>query len=72
MKYEPEEILVAKIQSGEYGWKEYIGHHSRELKQEYESYCRHQGLDPQNEETAVLFIEMKEQQLEAAMATGNA
>lgn len=24
MKYEPEEKLIEKVQSGEYGWKEYI------------------------------------------------
>ena len=46
MKYEPEEKLIEKVQSGEYGWKEYITRHSRELAQEYEWYCHRQGLDP--------------------------
>lgn len=46
MKYEPEEKLIENVQSGEYGWKEYITRHSRELAQEYEWYCHRQGLDP--------------------------
>ena len=27
MKYEPEEKLIEKVQSGEYGWKEHINWH---------------------------------------------
>lgn len=72
MKYEPEEALIDKVQNGEYGWKEYIEHHSRELYQEYESYCRRQGLDSRLEESATLFMRMKDEQLEEALATGNA
>ena len=26
-KYYPEDVLVEKIQSGEYGWLEYVNHH---------------------------------------------
>ena len=29
-KYYPEDVLVEKIQSGEYGWLEYVNHHSAE------------------------------------------
>ena len=38
-KYYPEDVLVEKIQSGEYGWLEYVNHHSAEWQEEYESYC---------------------------------
>lgn len=38
-KYYPEDVLVEKMQSGEYGWLEFINHHSAEWQEEYESYC---------------------------------
>lgn len=72
MKYEPEEKLVEKIQSGEYGWKEYIYHHSRELSQEYERYCQRKGLDPGLEESAADFMEMRDTLLDEALENGNA
>lgn len=28
VKYYPEDVLVEKVQSGEYGWLDYINHHS--------------------------------------------
>ena len=43
-KYYPEDVLVEKIQSGEYGWLEYVNHHSAEWQEEYESYCLNNGL----------------------------
>ena len=33
-KYYPEDVLVEKIQSGEYGWLEYVNHHSAEWQEE--------------------------------------
>ena len=42
-KYYPEDVLVEKIQSGEYGWLEYVNHHSAEWQEEYESYCLNNG-----------------------------
>lgn len=72
MKYEPEEQLIEKVQSGEYGWKEYVSHHSRELSQEYERYCIRKALDPSLEETAVGFMEMRNALLDEALENGNA
>ena len=43
-KYYPEDVLVEKIQSGEYGWLEYVNHHSAEWQEEYESYCLNLSL----------------------------
>lgn len=34
-KYYPEEILVEKMQSSEYGWLDYINHFSAEWQEEY-------------------------------------
>ena len=38
-KYYPEEILVEKMQSSEYGWLDYINHFSAEWQEEYAHYC---------------------------------
>ena len=35
-KYYPEDVLVEKIQSGEYGWLEYVNNHSAEWPAESE------------------------------------
>lgn len=72
MRYESEEKLIEKVQSGEYGWKEYITHHSRELSQDYEWYCHHKGLDPDLEESAIRFMEMRNALLDEALENGNA
>lgn len=34
VKYYPEDVLVEKVQSGEYGWLDYINHHSPEWQEE--------------------------------------
>lgn len=35
VKYYPEDVLVEKVQSGEYGWLDYINHHSPKWQEEY-------------------------------------
>ncbi len=72
MRYEPEDILVQKMQTGEYGWKEYIFHHSRELNDEYERYCQLHGIHPEEEASAIRFMDMREQQFEEAVKHGDA
>lgn len=70
-KYYPEDILVEKMQSGEYGWLDYINHHSAEWQEEYESYCLKRGLCI-SEETAEQFVHYKDEQLELAVENGDA
>lgn len=70
-KYYPEDVLVEKMQSGEYGWLDYINHHSGEWQEEYESYCLKHGLCI-NEETAEQFVHYKDEQLEQAIENGDA
>ena len=43
-KYYPEDELVEKFQSGEYGWIDYVNHHSPEWQEEYTAFCRERGL----------------------------
>ena len=38
--YYSEDILVEKMQRGEYNWLDYINHFSEEWQDEYEEYCR--------------------------------
>lgn len=70
-KFYTEEELVEKVQKGEFGWLDYVNHHSREWKQEYTVYCKSRGLSI-NENTAQAYIELKQQQLEEALENGDA
>lgn len=38
--YYSEDILVEKMQRGEYDWLDYVNHFSEEWQDEYEEYCR--------------------------------
>ena len=58
IKYDPEDELVQKVQSGEYGWLDYINHHSPEWQEEYTEFCNERNLVV-NEESAEDFIEWK-------------
>lgn len=68
--YYTEEILVAKVQNGEFTMVDYINHHSPEWKEEYAAFCRKNALS-MDEESAKLFLDHKEEELEAAMEDGN-
>jgi hypothetical protein len=72
MQFEPEEILVEKVQSGEYHWKEYIYHHSRELIRDYEQYCDENRIDKSAEASAAQFIEMLDEKFNEALDNGEA
>jgi hypothetical protein len=72
MQFEPEEILIEKIQSGEYGWKEYICHHSRELIRDYEQYCEEKRLDKSREDSAAQYIDMLDAKFNDALDKGEA
>ena len=58
IKSYPEDELVQKVQSGEYGWLDYINHHSPEWQEEYTEFCNERNLVV-NEESAEDFIEWK-------------
>lgn len=71
-KYETEETLIEKVQTGEYGMKEYFRKYSRETAQAYETFCRAEGLDPDREESAIRFAEEGETEFEYALEKGDA
>ncbi|MBT1308150.1 hypothetical protein JQN09_13265 [Phocaeicola dorei] len=63
IKYYPEDELVQKVQNGEYGWLDYINHHSPEWQEEYTEFCNERNLVV-NEESAEDFIEWKGELIE--------
>ena len=48
-KYYPEDILVEKMENGEYDWLDYVNHHSSEWQDEYSRYCEENCLKIGNE-----------------------
>lgn len=64
VKYYPEDVLVEKVQSGEYGWLDYINPHSPEWQEEYTAFCKEKDLIV-NEESAEEFVDWKGEQIEA-------
>ena len=71
IKYYTEDELVQKVQSGEFGWLDYVNHHSKQWQDEYCDYRVNNGLQ-MGEESAESFVDYKGNQLEEALAEGNA
>lgn len=70
-KYYPEEVLVEKMQNGQYGWLDYVTHFSAEWQEEYARYCEEKGLMV-GDDSAEAFVRYKDEQLETAMERGDA
>ena len=51
-QYYPEEVLIEKMERGEYGWLDYVNHFSAEWQEEYTRYCKEHGLMLGNEPAA--------------------
>ncbi len=67
-KYYTEDDLVQKVQSGEYGWLDFVNHHSPEWQEEYEEFCGSHNLMVSNS-SAEQFVDFKGKQLEEAMGS---
>ena len=67
----PEEVLIAKMESGQYGWLDYVNHYSLEWQEEYIRYCRDNGLSV-GDDSAAEFVQFKGEQLEVAIENGDA
>ncbi len=70
-RYYPEEVLIEKMECGEYGWLDYVNHFSPEWQDEYTRYCKENNLTIGND-SAAEFVHYKDGQLEAAMEAGDA
>ena len=42
--YYPEEVLIEKMERGEYGWLDYVNHFSAEWQEELVEYCKAHSL----------------------------
>ena len=71
LQYYPEEVLIEKMERGEYGWLDYVNHFSADWQEEYARYCEEKGLAV-GIESAAEFVRFKDEQLEAAMESGDA
>ena len=60
-QYYPEEVLIEKMQSGEYGWLNKMTLISTLMQDEYDRYIEERE-----------FVRYKDEQLEAAMEEGHA
>ena len=70
-RYYPEEVLIEKMERGEYGWLDYVNHFSPEWQDEYTRYCKENNLTIGND-SAAEFVHYMDGQLEAAMEAGGA
>ena len=70
-KFYSEDVLIEKVQNGEFGWLDYVNHFSKEWKDEYEHYCRTRDITI-SDESAEVFIEWKQNRLEEALLDGEA
>lgn len=58
-----EEDLIDKVQSGEFGWLEYIKHQPEEIQNEFTDFCQERELTAE-EDAAGQFMDWKSAQLE--------
>lgn len=65
-QYLTEEELVEKMQNGEFGWLDYINHHSAEWQEEFGNYCKEHSLTP-TDDSARQFLDYKDGQMEENM-----
>ena len=66
VKYYPEDVLIQKFQNGEYGWIDYVNHHSPEWQEQYTQFCQENDLII-NEESAEQFVEYMTKLMEESM-----
>ncbi len=70
-EYYSEDILIEKLESGEYTWLDYVNHFSPEWQEEYQEYCKENNLAI-GDESAQEFVHHKDEQLENGMSCGDA
>ena len=71
--YYPEEVLIEKMECGEYGWLDYVNHFSAEWQDELVEYCKAHSLMI-DDAAAEQFVHYKNQHKpdETGLATRNA
>lgn len=67
MENTQENERIEKMQNGEMTYVEYIMQHDEDVRDEYEQYCQDNGLDSESEDSAMAFIEYREDELDASL-----
>ena len=67
----PKTYLSGRCRAANTGWLDYVNHFSADWQEEYARYCEEKGLAVGNE-SAAEFVRFKDEQLEAAMESGDA
>ena len=62
-----EQERIEKIANGEMSYIEYIHQHDDDFIDEYKGYCIDNGLDPEDEDSAIDFIGYREDTLEESI-----
>lgn len=70
--YYPEEELIDLVQTGVFGWFEYVYHYSPEWREDYTDFCRERGIDMKNDSNALAYITFREDLFEEALTNGAA
>lgn len=70
-KFYPESELVQRLQNGEIGWLDFVNMHSKAWKDEMMAYCQEHNMLISND-SAEQFVIHKGEELEKALAEGNA
>jgi hypothetical protein len=69
-KFYSVDFLVEKMESGQYGWLDYVNHYSRKMKRELAKWCIDTGK-PLSDESAEEFLAEKSAEMEDAMVNGD-
>ena len=70
-QYYPEDNLIEKLESGEYGWLDFVNHHSAEWQEEDLLYCKENDFLV-GDTSAAEFVHFKDRELEYALENGDA
>lgn len=58
---------MEKMNDGKMTFVEYINQHDDSFIEEYHDYCRQHSLDPESDDSALAFLEMKDDELDDSM-----
>lgn len=61
------EQVMEAVQEGTMTYVEYINQYDEDVRDEYQQYCKDNGLDPEDEDSAMSFIEYREDEIDANM-----
>lgn len=65
--YPPYEVLCEQYQEQRIGAVDFVTQQSDEMTEEYEQYCKDEGLDPQSDTSAQAFVDYREELFEESL-----